>query len=75
MAKCRVITGPSGPRKGRHQEGIAAGRNPKAAWLVVDVSRFSGFFRWDAAPALGRAQPVPWLTTGSAGRCSLVFVT
>lgn len=40
MAKCRVITGPGGPQKGRHQEGISASRNPKAILVVVDVGRF-----------------------------------
>lgn len=43
------------------RKGFSAGRNPKAVWLVVDVSRFSGFICWDAASALGRAQQVPWL--------------
>lgn len=41
MAKCRVITGPGGPQKGRHQEGISASRNPRAILVVVDVGRFS----------------------------------
>lgn len=67
-----MIIGPSGPRKGRYQEEISAGRNPKAVLLVVDVvSRFSARGCWDAASALGRAQQVLVLTAGSAGTCSV----
>lgn len=52
-----MITGPSGPQKGRHQEGISAGRNPRAVLLVVDVSRFSAGGRWDAV--LGKCLCLP----------------
>lgn len=51
-----VITGPSGPGKGRHQEGIWAGRNPRAVLLAVDISRFP------AQPAAaGMLLLHPWL--------------